>query len=548
MKKSEMTSVPPTGRIAALMSRLTINDLQRCLIILSVMLLATLSRLDCNAAPVQSATAAESSQLEQQPHQAIQKKNSIDEHNPEEHELPFSPILLELGIIIVVAASGRWIAERIGQSAVLGELLIGTLLGNVGVWLGIPFFVLVMNLGDVIPLFSEVWLSGESVPQAAEHLYGIDAVSRNGGTTRLLEIVTGPDGPRYIAMGFAIWLFSELGVILLLFMVGLESQVDEMLGVGWRALSVATIGVVTPFALGFFSSQWLLPDSSMTVHLFLAAALCATSVGITARVLRDLGKMQTHEAKVILGAAVIDDILGLILLTVVVGIASTGDVNLLEIGNITLMSGLFLGVTILFGGRLVGWMISRCTAMGERHIKLLFPLALAFLLAWVASVIGLAPIVGAFGAGLILREDQFKRDSRYTMEVLISPLERIFAPIFFVLMGMQVDLKSFAEPMTLGLALALTVVAILGKLTCGLAASPDTNRWAVGLGMIPRGEVGLIFASIGKGFGIITGSLFSAVVAMVIVTTVITPVLLKWTFDRVDNDNGLKVPQAGGET
>src|SRR5690606_9197896 len=115
---------------------------------------------------------------------------------------------------------------------------------------------------------------------------------------------------------------------------------------GWRALSVATIGVVTPFALGFFSSQWLLPDSSMTVHLFLAAALCATSVGITARVLRDLGKMQTHEAKVILGAAVIDDILGLILLTVVVGIASTGNVNLLEIGNITLMSGLFLGVTI----------------------------------------------------------------------------------------------------------------------------------------------------------------------------------------------------------
>ncbi|MCS7466356.1 cation:proton antiporter [Stieleria sp. ICT_E10.1] len=521
------------------------NPLPMVFMILSLMLAGMMSDLVCDAAPMRSVKATEFPPAEQNSNRNVDAKDSIDAHSPEDHQLSFSPILLELGIIIVLAASGRWVAERVGQSSVLGELLIGTLLGNIGVWLGIPFFTLVMNLGDIIPLFSEVWLSGESVPLAAEQIFGADAVNQHGRTARLITIVTGEEGPRYIAMGFAIWLFSELGVILLLFMVGLESQVDDMLAVGWRALLVAVVGVTIPFVLGYFASRWLLPESPVVAHLFLAATLCATSVGITARVLQDFKKTQTREAKIILGAAVIDDILGLILMTVVVGVASTGEVDVLKISKIGLLSTLFLVAIILCGGKFVGWMIPVFTTFGGRHLKLLFPLALAFLLAWVAGIIGLAPIVGAFAAGLILREDHFKFDSQHSMEGLIAPLEKIFAPIFFVLMGMQVDLRSFTDINTLWLALGLSVVAIVGKLACGIVSGRGADRWTIGLGMIPRGEVGLIFASIGRGFGVLSGSLFSAVVAMVIVTTLMTPVLLKKSLARIGDDTMPDLPELG---
>ncbi|WP_425400185.1 cation:proton antiporter [Aeoliella sp.] len=455
------------------------------------------------------------------------------EHDESANELPFSPILLELAVIIGVAMLGRWLAESLKQSAVLGELLIGVVIGNIGFWLGIPLFVMVMHLGEAMPLFSEVWLTGRSVTEAASEIFSASALAEGGSARRLVEMMTGPEGPRYVAMTFALWLFSELGVILLLFMVGLESEIDEMLAVGWRALLVAVTGVVAPFFLGLLVGMWLLPDAGATVHIFLAATLCATSVGITARVFRDLGKLQTREAKVILGAAVIDDVLGLIILAVVVGIASTGQIDALEIGRISLLSVLFLGSVILFGGNLVRWLVPLVAVFEKHHVKLLFPLALAFLLAWAASAIELAPIVGAFAAGLILSEEHFKNVSATaTMANLIAPLERIFAPVFFVLMGMQVNLQSFLDPTTLWLALAFSAVAIIGKLVCGLPAGRGTDRWTIGQGMIPRGEVGLIFASIGKGLGVVSGSVFSALVAMVVVTTLITPISLKWSLFR----------------
>jgi len=455
------------------------------------------------------------------------------EHDESAHEVPFSPILLELAVIIGVAMLGRWLAELLRQSAVLGELLIGVVVGNIGFWLGLPLFVIVMHLGEAMPLFSEVWLTGRSVAEAAGGIFSETELAKGGSGSRLVEIMTGSDGPRYVAMAFALWLFSELGVILLLFMVGLESQIDEMLKVGWRALMVAVVGVVTPFSLGLLTGMWLLPDAGSTVHIFLAATLCATSVGITARVFRDLGRLQTREAKIILGAAVIDDVLGLIILAVVVGIASTGQIDALEIGRISLLSVLFLGSVLMFGGKLVGWLVPLVTTLEKHHVKLLFPLTLAFLLAWAASAIELAPIVGAFAAGLILSEEHFKKITGHaTMETLIAPLERIFAPVFFVLMGMQVNLQSFLDPTTLGLALAFSAVAIIGKLVCGLPAGRGTDRLSIGVGMIPRGEVGLIFASIGKSIGVVSGSLFSALVVMVIVTTLVTPVALGWSLFR----------------
>lgn len=449
------------------------------------------------------------------------------------HADPFSIILLEVAVIIAVAGVGRWAANRFEQPSVLGELLIGVVLGNIGYWLGWSFFVLVMQLGNAGPLFNEVWLTGQSVADSAKHVFSPAELAEGGVGHQIVGIVTGPGGAGYVVMGFALWLFSNLGVILLLFMVGLESSVDEMLKVGVRALTVAVVGTVAPFAFGLLVTMWLLPNSDTPTHLFLAATLCATSVGITARVLKDLGKLQTSEAKIILGAAVVDDVLGLIILAVVVGIVTTGQIHVLEVGRICLLACLYLGAVLLVGDRFIRWVIPLVAALDRHHCKLLFPLALAFVMAWLASMIQLAAIVGAFAAGLILNEQQFERHSvKVSMQELVAPLEAIFAPVFFVLMGMQVNLATFLKPETVWLALAFTIAAIAGKLVCGVPAGRRTDRVSVGLGMIPRGEVGLIFASIGKGLGVVSGPVFSALVVMVVITTLITPIALKWSFFR----------------
>ena len=460
------------------------------------------------------------------------------DHTNSDHEAPVSPILLELAIIIGMAMLGRSLAEWCGQSSVMGELLIGVLLGNLGVWLGIPFFVMVMHLGEVMSLFGEVWLTGRSVADSAQDIFPASAMAEGGSARQLVELMTGLDGLYYVSMGFALWLLSQLGVTLLLFMVGLETRVEDMLHDGPRSFVVAIIGVASPFVLGILAGMWLLPEAGITVHLFLAATLCATSIGITARVFRDLGKLHTREGRIILGAAVIDDVFGLIILAVVIGIASTGQVDLLQISHISLLSILFLGSALLLGGWFVSRLLPIVAAMERRHVKLLFPLGLAFFLSWAVSAIELAPIIGAFTAGLILNEEQFAKHSpESTMANVIAPLERVFAPIFFVLMGMQVNLQSFLDPTTLRLALAFSVLAVIGKLACGLFAGPGTNRLAVGLGMVPRGEVGLIIAGIGKGMGIVSASVFSAIVVTVIATTLVTPPALKWSLVRkIENE------------
>jgi Na+:H+ antiporter len=450
------------------------------------------------------------------------------------HSDPFSPVLMELALIVAVAAIGRRAADRVGQPPVLGELLIGVLLGNVGYWLGRPFFILVMHLGDATPLFAEIWRSGQSVAQAATHVFTAEDLAPGGLGAEIVRVMTGRTGPQLEIMGLSLWIFSNLGVILLLFMVGLESSVREMLRVGPRAAVVAVVGVVAPFGMGLATSMWLLPDAQLPVHLFLGATLCATSVGITARVFKDLQRLQTAEAKIILGAAVIDDILGLIILAVVVGIVATGELHVLEIGRISLYSVAFLGIIMAFGDRFIRILVPMVVRVERRHTKLLLPLALAFTLSWLADLVGLASIVGAFAAGLILSEehfaDYFKESA--TMAQNVAPLEAIFAPIFFVLMGMQVRLDTFLQPVTLSLSVLFTIVAVIGKLVAGFVAGRRTDALTVGIGMVPRGEVGLIFASAGKSLGVVTDAVFSALVIVVIATTLITPLGLKWSLAR----------------
>ena len=451
------------------------------------------------------------------------------------HVDPFAFIMLEFGLLIAFAMGGRWVAGRLNQAPVLGELLTGVVVGNVGYWLGIPLFILVMNLGSAGDLFEQVWATGQSIAEAAPQVFSETEMALGGRGQELMGILSGSEGGNLVLMGTALWIFSSLGVIILLFCVGLESSVAEMLQVGPRALMVATLGIIGPFFLGLLASTWLLPDAGMPTHLFLAATLCATSVGITARVFKDLNKLQTGEAKVILGAAVIDDVLGLIILAVVVGIVATGQFDPSALTRITTLSLLFMGSVIFFGERLMRRLVRGVKYLDRPHGKLLFPLVVAFLMSWLANMIELAAIVGAFAAGLILSDEHFGDEwnpSAPSMQELIGPLEAIFAPIFFVMMGMQVNLESFLDTSTLVLAFVLTVAAVVGKAIAGTGAGAKMDRLSIGLGMVPRGEVGLIFASIGKGLGVVTDHVFSALVVMVIVTTLITPPALRWSLFR----------------
>jgi Kef-type K+ transport system membrane component KefB len=305
-------------------------------------------------------------------------------------------------------------------------------------------------------------------------------------------------------------------------------------------------------------SAYFIPDEPQLVHIFIGATLCATSVGITARVFKDLGKLSTREARIILGAAVIDDVLGLLVLAVVAGAikaAGTGGaLSIFEIGWIALKSLAFLIGSIVIGLFLVPRVLRGAGRLETRGVLLTLAISVCFFLAWAAAKVGLAPIVGAFAAGLVLDEVHYKpRGGRQERDLgdLLQPVSTVLVPIFFVLMGLKVDLRLFVRIDILGFALALTLAAIVGKQVCALGVvERGINRLAVGLGMIPRGEVGLIFAGIGAtlmlpsatgvGQPVISSAVFGGVVIMVIITTLITPLALKWSLARKRTRKGKK--------
>ena len=348
-----------------------------------------------------------------------------------------------------------------------------------------------------------------------------------------------------MAASEAIEVVAGLGALILLFEVGVESTIGQMLQVGKTALFVAVLGVIAPFALGWGVGAMLLPDASLHVHAFLGATLCATSVGITARVLQDLGASRSPEARIILGAAVIDDVLGLVILGAVSGAitaAAQGETfSIFSLVKITAAATAFLGGSLVIGSVVSRRLFAMASLLQVRGVLVTISLSLCFLLAWAASLMGLAPIIGAFAAGLILEDVHFKdfvsRGER-PLDELLRPISDVLVPIFFVMMGLQTDLSAFAMPSALGLAALLTVAAIIGKQICALGVlTPGVNRLAVGIGMIPRGEVGLIFAGVGArlsldGAPVIAPAVFSAIVVMVAVTTMVTPVALKWSLSR----------------
>jgi len=415
------------------------------------------------------------------------------------HGGPVVPVLIGLVVILLAAKIGGEVFERIGQPAVLGELLFGIVLGNLA--------------------------------------------------------LLGFHGLAFLQASPGIEILAQLGVILLLFQVGLESNVAEMLSVGWSSLLVAVLGVIAPFFLGWGVSAWLLPREEPLAHVFIGATLCATSVGITARVLADLGKLSVREAKIILGAAVIDDVLGLVILSVVsgvIGAANTGG----SLGSLDALVIVAKAVAFLAGAVLIGGWLSRrvfrlAGFLRTQGILLALSLAVCFLLSYLADRIGLATIVGAFAAGLILdgvRYQDLGERTKHTIEELIQPIAGFLVPVFFVLMGVRVDLASFGQAGVPGFAAMLSLAAILGKMICAAGVlERRLDRVSVAVGMVPRGEVGLIFAGIGAqlllhGRHVIVPPVFAAVVAMVIVTTLVTPPALKLTLARGERRRGPRTP------
>jgi len=356
------------------------------------------------------------------------------------------------------------LAERIGQPAVLGELFVGILLGP--------------SLLGLVPLTA------------------------------------------------GILLVAEIGVLLLLFEVGLETDLDELVRVGGAATAVAVVGMVLPFAGGYLVTR--AAGFPTLTAVFVGAALTATSIGITSRVLSELAMLASREGQIILGAAVADDILGLVVLAVVSQVAATGSV---AVGDALKAAGLsfgFLLVAIAVGmplGRVLVRFVGKARVRG---ILVAAAVAFALLAALGAARAGSAAIVGAFAAGLVLARTNRGRD----IETAVRPVVDVFAPVFFVVIGAQVDV-AYLNPSTPGnraallLALGLTVVGVVGKFAAGFAAWGKVSRVFIGAGMIPRGEVGLIFAQIGKQNGALPEPVFVAVVLAVFATTFVTPPLLK---------------------
>jgi Kef-type K+ transport system membrane component KefB len=375
-------------------------------------------------------------------------------------------LLLALIAIFVAAKVCGEIAERLGQPAVLGELIGGVIIGGSGLGLVHPHDV-------------------------------------------------------------TIHLLSELGVILLLFLIGLETDLKKLMSVGGSATAVAIVGVALPFLGGWAFGTFL--GFPAMVSIFLGAALTATSVGITARVLSDLGHLQDPESQVILGAAVVDDIIGLVLLTLVGTLAGGGDLTIVGIGRVTLVAFGFVLLAIVIGSQLAPYLIRLIDRIDMARGLFFASIVFAFLLAYLAHQFGSAIIIGSFAAGLVLARTHRGKE----IEREVHDVAQFFVPIFFVVVGAAVDLRSLNpfDPESrryLLIGLGLTVVGVIGKVAAGFAVwKKGLKRSVIGVGMIPRGEVGLIFAQIGLSTKLLSAGLYSAVAVMVMLTTFIAPPLLR---------------------
>jgi Kef-type K+ transport system membrane component KefB len=424
--------------------------------------------------------------------------------------LVLAGVLLSLVVIYFASKLGGEICARINLPPVLGELVGGVVVGVSALHL------LVFPEGGAevtnSALVSFLQATAGLSPEAATSVFQTQS-----------EVVS---------------VLAELGVVILLFEIGLESDLKELIRVGPQAVVVAVVGVVTPFAAGTIGLVYLF-NVPLVPAIFAGAALTATSIGITAKVLAEIGRLSSTEGQIIIGAAVLDDVLGIIVLAVVASLVKTGEIAISNVIYLIVSAGVFLVGAIVLGRFLSPYFVALVNEMKTRGQVLLTALIFAFILSYVAAAIQLEAILGAFAAGLILAET----DKRRELEEQVIPVADFLVPIFFVSVGAKTNLgvlnpavPSNREGLTL--AIFLIGVAIIGKVVTGLFVfgQPGINRLAIGVGMIPRGEVGLVFVGVGSASGALSESTEAAIIMMVILTTFVAPPLLRFVFQEPASD------------
>lgn len=421
-----------------------------------------------------------------------------------EPAMVLAAVLLSLVVIYFASKVGGELCSRINLPPVLGELVGGVIVG-------------VSALGLLV--------FPEGGTEASQSLLMQFLQATAGLSPEAVPAV-------FATQSEVISVLAELGVIILLFEIGLESDLQELIKVGPQAAVVAVVGVVAPFAAGTAGLVFLFGIDPIPA-IFAGAALTATSIGITAKVLAEIGQLTTKEGQIIIGAAVLDDVLGIIVLAVVASLAKTGEVEIVNTLWLIVSAGVFLVGAIIVGRLLSPLFVSLVDGMKTRGQLLIVSIIFAFVLSYIATVIQLEAILGAFAAGLILAET----DKRGALEKQIVPIADLFVPIFFVCVGAKTDLSVLnpavpANREGLIIAAFLITVAIIGKMITGLTVfgQEKLNKLAIGVGMIPRGEVGLVFAGVGSASGALTESTEAAIIMMVILTTFIAPPFLRLVF------------------
>lgn len=423
----------------------------------------------------------------------------------ESGSLVLAGVLLSLVIIYFASKLGGEICARIDLPPVLGELLAGVVIG-------------VSALKLLVFPGGEIDASQSLIMQALQ-----------------LTAHLSPDSLKTVfeAQSEVITILSEMGVVILLFEIGLESDLKELIRVGPQAAIVACVGVAVPFALGT-AGLMLLFHAPAIPAIFAGAALTATSIGITARVLAEIQRLATKEGQIIIGAAVLDDVLGIIVLAVVASLAKTGEVQVSNVIYLIISAAVFLIGSIWLGRLLSPYFVGLVNELKTRGQLIVTALIFTFILSDVAVVIQLEAILGAFAAGLILAETEKRKE----LEAQVIPIADMLVPVFFVVVGARTDvsvLNPFVPENREGLIMSafLIVVAIVGKVVTGFTifGQPNLNRLAIGVGMIPRGEVGLVFASFGASTGVLSDALQAAIIVMVILTTFLAPPLLRVVFN-----------------
>ena len=422
----------------------------------------------------------------------------------EDAPVVLSGVLLTLVVIYLASKLGAEVARRLDFPPVLGELVAGVIVG-------------ISALHLVIFPEGDLGASDSIIMAVLQRLNGLSPESLTRIFSSESEVIS---------------VLAEIGVIILLFEIGLESDLRQLKEVGIQATVVACVGVVVPFVAGTAGLMAIFHVAAIPA-VFAGAALTATSIGITSKVLAELGQLKSKEGQIIVGAAVIDDVLGIIVLAVVASLAKTGEIDILNVIYLIISSTAFLLGAILLGGIFNKTFVAIVEQLKTRGNVVIPAFIFAFFMAFLGNAIHLEAILGAFAAGLVLDET----DARSELDELIKPIADLLVPIFFVTVGARADLRVLNPAIPenragLLIAVFLIVVAIIGKVVTGWAVfgQPGINRWAIGVGMVPRGEVGLVFAGIGSASGVLDKPLEVSIIIMVILTTFLAPPFLRVAF------------------